>query len=75
MKRARSLLMFVSVAVILLVVTLLSPRTQFLMGGALVNEYPGDGWKWWALASVAAVAAAAVAAVVYLVVRRRRTPV
>lgn len=43
-------------------------------GGALINEYPGDGWKWWALASVAAVAAAAVAGVAYLVVRRRRTP-
>lgn len=41
-------------------------------GGALVNEYPGDGWKWWALASIAAVVAAAVAGVVYLVVRRRR---
>lgn len=37
MKRIPSILVFLSVAVVLLVVTLLSPRTQFMMGGALVN--------------------------------------
>jgi hypothetical protein len=44
-------------------------------GGGLMNEYPGDGWKWWALLSLAVGATAVVAAVVaagWVVIRRRR---
>lgn len=44
-------------------------------GGPLINEYPGDGWKWWAWATVGAIAAAlAVAAAVLFWRRRRRQP-
>ena len=41
-------------------------------GGPLINEYPGDGWKWWAYVSVAAVAVALAAAAVSVIWRRRR---
>ncbi|MFV1366036.1 hypothetical protein AAHH97_21760 [Mycolicibacterium elephantis] len=41
-------------------------------GGGLVNEYPGDHWKWWAWVSLAAGAAIVIAAVTLIVVRRRR---
>ena len=43
-------------------------------GGAMVNEYPGDGWKWWAVLTGAVVLAALVGAVGVLVWRRRRRP-
>ncbi|MGE2726493.1 hypothetical protein [Mycolicibacterium pulveris] len=43
-------------------------------GGGLVNEYPGDHWKWWAWVSLAAGVAIVIAALVLVVVRwRRRT--
>jgi hypothetical protein len=42
-------------------------------GGALLNEYPGNGWRWWALLSAAAVVAALLVAVGVLL-WRRRTP-
>lgn len=41
-------------------------------GGGLINEYPGDHWKWWAWVSIAAGVAIVIAAAVLLVVRRRR---
>jgi hypothetical protein len=41
-------------------------------GGGLVDEYPGDGWKWWAWLSAAAGAAILLAAAGTVVVRRRR---
>ncbi|MDY6999267.1 MAG: hypothetical protein SW019_21950, partial [Actinomycetota bacterium] len=41
-------------------------------GGALVNEYPGDGWKWWALASGGLVLAALLAGAALLLLRLRR---
>jgi hypothetical protein len=44
-------------------------------GGGLMNEYPGDGWKWWALVSLAVGGTAVVAAVVaagWVIIRRRR---
>lgn len=41
-------------------------------GGALVNEYPGDPWKWWAVLSSAVGVAVAIAAVVIVLMRRRR---
>ncbi|KUI32354.1 hypothetical protein AU195_08870 [Mycobacterium sp. IS-1496] len=41
-------------------------------GGALVNEYPGDPWKWWAVLSLATGAAVTIAAVVFVLMRRRR---
>ena len=41
-------------------------------GGGMVNEYPGDGWKWWTVLSVSLGVAAVTAAVVLVVVRRRR---
>ncbi len=40
-------------------------------GGPLINEYPGDGWKWWAVLSAAVSGAALLSAVVYVVRRRR----
>ncbi|MBB3747983.1 hypothetical protein FHT44_000444 [Mycolicibacterium sp. BK634] len=30
-------------------------------GGPLINEYPGDGWKWWSWLTIGAIAAAVVA--------------
>lgn len=43
-------------------------------GGGLMNEYPGDAWKWWAWVSIAAGVAIAIAALVLVMVRwRRRT--
>ena len=41
-------------------------------GGGLTNEYPGDGWKWWAWLSASLGVAAVVAAAAFVVVRRRR---
>jgi hypothetical protein len=41
-------------------------------GGGMVNEYPGDGWKWWTWLSVSLGVAAMTAAAVFVVVRRRR---
>ena len=41
-------------------------------GGPLINEYPGDGWKWWAYVSAAAIAVALAAAAVIVIWRRRR---
>lgn len=41
-------------------------------GGGMTNEYPGDGWKWWAWVSVAAGAAAVLGAVTIAFLRRRR---
>ncbi|KUI23686.1 hypothetical protein [Mycobacterium sp. GA-2829] len=41
-------------------------------GGALVNEYPGNQWKWWAVLSSAIGVAVAIAAVAIVLVRRRR---
>lgn len=41
-------------------------------GGALLNEYPGDGWRWWALLSAATIAAALLIAAGVLLWRRRR---
>ncbi|MGY4710832.1 hypothetical protein ACXDF8_14940 [Mycolicibacterium sp. CBM1] len=43
-------------------------------GGPLINDYPGDGWKWWAWASAAAIGAAVIGAIGILVWRRRRRP-
>ena len=40
-------------------------------GGALLNEYPGDGWRLWALLSAAAVVAALLVAAGVLLWRRR----
>ncbi|MGB3481224.1 MAG: hypothetical protein WBB07_03280 [Mycobacterium sp.] len=40
-------------------------------GGAMVNEYPGDGWKWWAWVSLSLGAAAVLGAVAWVIVRRR----
>ncbi len=44
-------------------------------GVALVNEYPGDGWKWWAVGSAAAVGAGVLIGAGFLIARRRRPPV
>ena len=41
-------------------------------GGALLNEYPGDGWRWWALLSATAVVTALLATAGLLLWRRRR---
>jgi hypothetical protein len=41
-------------------------------GGGLVNEYPGDGWKWWAWLTLSLGIAAVIAAVGVAVIRRRR---
>lgn len=41
-------------------------------GGGLVNEYPGDPWKWGAWATIGLAACAVVAAGIWMVVRRRR---
>jgi hypothetical protein len=41
-------------------------------GGGLVNEYPGDPWKWWAWVTVAVGAIALIAAATWVVFRRRR---
>jgi len=41
-------------------------------GGGLVNEYPGDGWKWWTLLSASLGVTVLIAALVIVVVRRRR---
>lgn len=41
-------------------------------GVALVNEYPGDGWKWWASVSAATVVAVLLASMAYAILRRRR---
>lgn len=38
----------------------------------MTNEYPGDGWKWWAWASIATGGAAVLAALAFVVLRRRR---
>ncbi|OBF13017.1 hypothetical protein [Mycobacterium sp. ACS4331] len=40
-------------------------------GGALVNEYPGDGWRWWAVASGLIGALLVIGAVVAVLARRR----
>ena len=40
-------------------------------GGSLIDEYPGDGWKWWTWVTVASVAAALLLAVAVLLWRRR----
>lgn len=41
-------------------------------GGGMINEYPGDGWKWWAWVSASAGAVILIAAAAFLVMRRRR---
>jgi hypothetical protein len=41
-------------------------------GGGLVNEYPGDGWKWWAWLTLALGIASVLAAVGFAIIRRRR---
>jgi hypothetical protein len=41
-------------------------------GGGLVNEYPGDPWKWWAWATMALGAFVVVAATTWVLIRRRR---
>lgn len=41
-------------------------------GGGLVNEYPGDGWKWWAWLTLAMGTSALIAVVTWVIVRRRR---
>lgn len=41
-------------------------------GGALIDEYPGDSWKWWTWVSAAAVNVALLASAMILL-RRRRT--
>lgn len=41
-------------------------------GGGLVNEYPGDGWKWWAWLTLAMAACAVVTTAIWVVIRRRR---
>lgn len=41
-------------------------------GGALVNEYPGNPWKWWAVLSSAIGVSVAIAAVAVVLMRRRR---
>lgn len=41
-------------------------------GGALINDYPGDPWKWWAWATAAATAAALGATGILLRRNRRR---
>jgi hypothetical protein len=41
-------------------------------GGALLNEYPGNGWRWWALLSATAVVTALLATAGLLLWRRRR---
>jgi hypothetical protein len=41
-------------------------------GGGMTNEYPGDGWKWWAWVSIAAGTAAVLGALTFIFVRRRR---
>lgn len=40
-------------------------------GGTMIDEYPGDGWKWWTWATAGLVTAALVAAAVLLRPRRR----
>ena len=44
-------------------------------GGPLINEYPGDGWKWWSLLTIGTAGAAVVAAgslLIWQLLRRRR---
>ena len=41
-------------------------------GGALLNEYPGDGWKWWALLTAGGAVAVLLGAAGALLWRRRR---
>jgi hypothetical protein len=41
-------------------------------GGGLMNEYPGDGWKWWAWLSLSLGVAAVIGVAATLVVRHRR---
>ena len=41
-------------------------------GGGLVNEYPGDGWKWWAWLTLAMGGCAMVVAAAWVLIRRRR---
>ena len=41
-------------------------------GGTLLNDYPGDSWKWWAYLTATAVAAMVLGATVELLRRRRR---
>ncbi|MCV7302815.1 hypothetical protein H7J93_24625 [Mycobacterium barrassiae] len=40
-------------------------------GGGLVNEYPGDPWKWWAWATIGLGGCAVLAAAIWMIVRRR----
>ena len=44
-------------------------------GGALINEYPGDPWKWWAWATLGSVSAALLATAGILLRRKRSRPV
>jgi hypothetical protein len=37
-----------------------------------MNEYPGDGWKWWAWLSLSLGVAAVIGVAAMLVVRHRR---
>jgi hypothetical protein len=41
-------------------------------GGSLYNEYPGDGWKWWTLVTIAVGVLAILGAAAFLLIRRRR---
>lgn len=43
-------------------------------GGSLINEYPGDPWKWWAWATLGSVSAALLATAGILLRRRRNRP-
>jgi hypothetical protein len=41
-------------------------------GAPLIDEYPGDGWKWWAWLSVGAASVIVVLAAALVLIRRRR---
>lgn len=43
-------------------------------GGALINEYPGDPWKWWTWMTVAAVTTAVLVTAAFLLWRSRVRP-
>lgn len=41
-------------------------------GGILVNEHPGEGWRWWALATLSVGIVAVIVAVSWVIFRRSR---
>lgn len=43
-------------------------------GGALIDEYPGDGWKWWAWLSGGFAVLTVLGVAAFLVIRVRRRP-